>query len=77
MNRHPGPIAGNLIMAKPTGRQKRGRDIYSQHRDDGCGLAPSCLECPLEECQYDSPEYRAASARQERAQGKDKGWGKL
>ena len=24
------------------------------YRDDGCDLAPSCLECPLPECKYES-----------------------
>ena len=26
------------------------------YRDDGCNLAPSCLNCPLPVCKYDSPQ---------------------
>ena len=25
------------------------------YRDDGCDLAPKCLECPFERCRYDEP----------------------
>lgn len=26
---------------------------YHDYRDDGCEVAPKCLECPLEQCRYD------------------------
>jgi hypothetical protein len=28
--------------------------------DNGCSVAPSCVECPLPDCQYDVPSARAA-----------------
>lgn len=32
-------------------------DVLPEHfpyRDDGCGVSPSCLRCPLRQCRYDS-----------------------
>lgn len=34
------------------------RDALPEHmtyRDEGCELAPRCLECPLPRCKYDEP----------------------
>jgi hypothetical protein len=28
---------------------------YAQYRDEGCGLANSCLNCPFPKCIYDMP----------------------
>lgn len=29
---------------------------YSEYRDQGCDLSPSCLRCPLPKCRYDKQE---------------------
>ena len=26
------------------------------YQDDGCDIAPKCLECPLPQCRYDLPQ---------------------
>jgi len=31
---------------------------YCRYRDDGCELAPSCLNCPFASCLYDQPGGR-------------------
>lgn len=36
------------------------------YRDDGCDLAPSCLNCPFPVCRYDYPGGIAAFLRQVR-----------
>ena len=28
---------------------------YTRFRDEGCDVAPSCLNCPLPQCKYDDP----------------------
>jgi len=28
---------------------------HEHYEDDGCGLFPSCLRCPLPQCRYDKP----------------------
>ncbi|HEX77490.1 MAG TPA: helix-turn-helix domain-containing protein [Dehalococcoidia bacterium] len=28
---------------------------YCQYRDEGCALAPSCLNCPFPRCAYEEP----------------------
>ena len=36
-------------------------DLLPEHvryRDEGCGLFPSCLSCPLPQCRYDGPQRR-------------------
>ncbi len=46
-------------------------------RDDGCEVAPACLECPLPRCRYDEPgglrgllnESRDAEVLQARSRG--------
>lgn len=35
------------------------------YRDDGCSLAPKCLECPLPECRYCMPPKRAGALLRE------------
>ena len=35
----------------------------SQYGDDGCEVAPHCVDCPLEICQYDLPPNQRASLR--------------
>ena len=48
---------------RPTKRRKsatirnRGLPEFASYRDTGCELAPSCLECPLEVCKYDDPNW--------------------
>ena len=42
---------------RANGRKVR-TDALPEHityQDTGCELAPSCLTCPLERCQYDDP----------------------
>jgi hypothetical protein len=34
-------------------------------RDDGCEIAPKCLECPLPACRYDLPPKRAGALMRE------------
>ncbi len=29
---------------------------YSEYRDQGCDLSPSCLRCPLPKCRHDKQE---------------------
>ncbi len=37
---------------------------YSEYRDQGCDLSPSCLKCPLPRCRHDKQEgSRRASKR--------------
>lgn len=33
----------------------RARSEYSRWQDDGCEVAPHCLNCPLPRCRYDEP----------------------
>lgn len=35
----------------------RGLPEFASYRDTGCELAPACLECPLEVCKYDDPNW--------------------
>lgn len=35
------------------------------YRDDGCEMAPRCLECPLPRCRYDLPPKRAGALMRE------------
>ncbi len=35
------------------------------YRDDGCEIAPKCLECPLPACRYDLPPKRAGALMRE------------
>ena len=36
---------------------------HCQYRDEGCELAPSCLNCPFATCIYDEPGGRQHFAR--------------
>jgi len=36
--------------------------------DTGCGASPSCLKCPLPQCRYDDPHWRAKLRQAERQQ---------
>lgn len=36
------------------------------YRDDGCSIAPRCLDCPLPACRYDLPPKRAGWVEQGR-----------
>ena len=38
---------------------------YLHYRDDGCEIAPKCLECPLPACRYDLPPKRAGALMRE------------
>lgn len=37
-----------------------------QYRDEGCELAPSCLDCPLPRCVLDAPRGRAVLYKRRR-----------
>lgn len=37
----------------------------THYRDDGCEIAPKCLECPLPQCRYDLPPKRAGALMRE------------
>lgn len=37
----------------------------TQYRDDGCEIAPHCLQCPLPRCRYDMPPKRAGALLRE------------
>lgn len=39
---------------------------HTDYADTGCDLAPSCLNCPLPRCKYDSPGGAAAMLRNSR-----------
>lgn len=34
--------------------------------DDGCEVAPKCLECPLPQCKYDDPSGHLRQLRQQK-----------
>jgi len=36
------------------------------YRDDGCEVAPRCLQCPLAQCKYDDPGWLQREQRQRR-----------
>ncbi len=36
------------------------------YRDDGCEVAPKCLNCPLPQCKYDDPGWMQRQRRQRR-----------
>ena len=36
------------------------------YRDDGCYIAPHCLDCPLPRCVYEDPHQFQRAAREER-----------
>ena len=36
---------------------------YSDYRDQGCDLSPSCLKCPLPRCRHDAEAQGKRSAR--------------
>jgi hypothetical protein len=38
---------------------------HMHYRDDGCEIAPRCLECPLPQCRYDLPPKRAGALLRE------------
>ncbi len=38
---------------------------HIHYRDDGCEIAPKCLECPLPACRYDLPPKRAGALLRE------------
>lgn len=44
-------------MGAPLRRPKRIDALpeYTDYRDTGCDLFPSCLNCPLPRCRYDEP----------------------
>ena len=39
---------------------------YCHYRDEGCDLAPACLECPFPDCIRDLPEERAKQVNKAR-----------
>ena len=39
---------------------------YVHYRDEGCDLAPSCLECPFPECKDDQPHGRDKLSKKSR-----------
>ena len=49
-----------ILTVQPgsTLRRRTRRDALPegyQYRDDGCEVAPACLECPLERCRHEEP----------------------
>lgn len=38
------------------------------YHDDGCEVAPRCLECPLPQCKYDNPRWYQVEMRRRRDQ---------
>ena len=38
------------------------------YRDDGCEVAPACLQCPLPRCKYDEPRLILRFRRDQRDQ---------
>jgi hypothetical protein len=45
------------------------RDVppeYLTYTDEGCELAPACLECPLPQCVHDAPEMTRYYANRDR-----------
>lgn len=45
------------------------RDVppeYLTYTDEGCDLAPACLECPLPQCVHDAPEMTRYYANRDR-----------
>jgi len=44
-------------------------DLLPEHlhyRDEGCGMSPSCLACPLARCIYDTPHGKQALLKRRR-----------
>ena len=39
---------------------------YRHYRDEGCDLADSCLNCPLQKCIYDEPGGRQRWLKRQR-----------
>ena len=39
---------------------------YCHYRDEGCELAPACLNCPLPRCVYDEPGGTGQRQRRQR-----------
>lgn len=41
---------------------------YTQYRDEGCDISPTCLRCPLPQCRYDDPGWlrRETKSRRDR-----------
>lgn len=35
----------------------------SEYGDDGCEVAPHCVECPLATCQFDLPPHQRAALK--------------
>ncbi|MCS7294819.1 MAG: helix-turn-helix domain-containing protein [Chloroflexota bacterium] len=52
-------------MDAPLPRPKRIDALpeYTEYRDTGCDLYPSCLHCPLPRCRYDDPGGAPAMLR--------------
>lgn len=40
--------------------KKKGDSQPAYYKDQGCSLAPSCLNCPLPQCRYDAPQAAAS-----------------
>ena len=51
---------------KSTSIRNRGLPEFASYRDTGCELAPSCLECPLNLCKYDDPNWGKRNLRARR-----------
>ena len=39
---------------------------FTQYRDDGCDISPTCLRCPLPKCRYDDPGWLGREAKAKR-----------
>lgn len=51
-------VAPQIVAAEPDLPPE-----YCRYRDDGCELAPSCLNCPFASCLYDQPGGRQRFTR--------------
>lgn len=53
-------------MARRSGLQLDVLPELYVYRDDGCEVAPRCLQCPLPQCKYDDPGWLQRQQRQRR-----------
>ena len=55
-------------MNKPVLYQEDLPPEYCKYQDEGCDLAPSCLECPFPTCVYDLPRGKQRHHNQLRSE---------
>lgn len=49
------PERGDGAPALPLVERRDALPEHMSYRDEGCELAPRCLDCPLPRCKYDEP----------------------